>query len=443
MSALALEVHDLGKRYRLGGVRAPYKTLRDSVADTTSRLFRRMTGRGPREARGDKTSLWALRNVSFELKAGEVIGLIGRNGAGKSTLLKILSRITDPTEGWVEMRGRVGSLLEVGAGFHPELTGRENVFLSSAILGMRRQEALRKFDEIIAFANVERFVDTPVKHYSSGMFLRLAFAVAAHLEPEILLVDEVLAVGDARFQKKCLDKMQDVGQHGSTVIFVSHNMPAITRLCQRAILLEDGTIAGDGVSHEIVSAYLNSGLGTTAMRQWTDDAKAPGTAEVRLRAVCVRTEDGRIAEAIDIREKVGVELEYDVLQPGHVLMPHFTLHNAEGTFVFVTFEQSSEWRGRVREPGRYITTGWIPGNLLSEGAAIIGAAFRVLNPDRMLFWERDAVVFHVIDHPGEGTARGDFHGIIPGAVRPLLHWTTQYDSGFSDVDRDTSEVTVS
>jgi lipopolysaccharide transport system ATP-binding protein len=442
MSALALEVRDLGKLYRLGGVRAPYKTLRDSVADTSSRLFRRITRRGAR-ARADTPPLWALRNVSFELKAGEVIGLIGRNGAGKSTLLKILSRITDPTEGWVEMRGRVGSLLEVGAGFHPELTGRENVFLSSAILGMRRQEAVRKFDEIIAFANVERFVDTPVKHYSSGMFLRLAFAVAAHLEPEILLVDEVLAVGDARFQRKCLDKMQDVGQRGSTVIFVSHNMPAITRLCQRAILLEDGTIARDGVSHEVVSAYLNSGLGTTALRKWSDDDKAPGTAEVRLRSVRVRTEDGRDAESVDIREKVGIEIEYDVLQAGHVLMPHFTLHNVEGTFVFVAFDQSSEGHAGMRQPGRYRTTGWIPGNLLSEGSAIIGVAFRVLNPDRMLFWERDVVVFHVIDHPGEGTARGEFHGVIPGAVRPLLDWTTQYDSGLSYADRDTATVTVS
>ena len=441
MTALALQVENIGKLYHLTGTRTPYRTLRESVTQSVSRTFKTLTGRRS-QSRTPPDPLWALRNVSFNLKAGEVIGLIGRNGAGKSTLLKILSRITDPTEGWVEMRGRVGSLLEVGAGFHPELTGRENVFLSSAILGMRRQEALRKFDEIVAFANVERFVDTPVKHYSSGMFLRLAFAVAAHLDPEILLVDEVLAVGDARFQRKCLDKMQDVGQQGSTVIFVSHNMPAITRLCQRAILLENGTISRDGVSHEVVAAYLNSGLGTTAMRQWTE-ATAPSTAEVRLRAVRVRTGDGRIAEAVDIRENVLVELEYDVLQPGHVLMPHFTLHNAEGTFVFVAFEQSKEWRGRVRPQGRYVTTGIIPGNFLSEGAAIIGAAFRVLNPDRMLFWERDAVAFHVIDHPGDDTARGDFHGVIPGAVRPLLHWTTQFDQESTHAHRDTTPLAVS
>jgi lipopolysaccharide transport system ATP-binding protein len=308
------------------------------------------------------------------------------------------------------------------------------VFLSSAILGMPRREVVRKFDEIVAFANVERFVDTAVKHYSSGMFLRLAFAVAAHLEPEILLVDEVLAVGDARFQRKCLDKMQDVGQHGSTVIFVSHNMPAITRLCRRATLLQDGTIARDGAAHEVVAAYLNSGLGTTAARQWGDTAKAPGTAEVSLRGVRACTADGSLAEAVDIRQTVGIEIDYEVLQPGHVLLPHFTLHNAEGTFVFVTFDHSDEWRGRIRPPGRYVTTGWIPGNLLSEGPAIIGVAFRVMNPDRSLFWERDAVVFHVVDHQGEGSARGDFHGVIPGAVRPLLSWTTQFNPGAPDAD---------
>ena len=375
---LALEACGLGKQYRLGGTRTPYKTLRDSIAAGTSRLFNTVTRRATSKPDDTDACMWALRNVSFELKPGEVVGLIGRNGAGKSTLLKILSRITDPSEGWVDIRGRIGSLLEVGAGFHPELTGRENVFLSGTVLGMRNREIRRKFDEIIAFANVERFVDTPVKHYSSGMFLRLAFAVAAHLEPEILLVDEVLAVGDARFQRKCLDKMQDVGERGSTVILVSHNMPAITRLCERAILLDQGAVVADGPAHQVVAAYLSSGLTTSSAREWGDDASAPAAPEVRLRAVRVRGEDGQITEAVDIRQRVGVELEYDVLQPGHVILPHFTLHNAEGAFVFVSFDQSDEWRGRVRDPGRYVSTGWIPGNLLSEGAAIVGAAFRVL-----------------------------------------------------------------
>src|SRR6185503_13084016 len=228
------------------------------------------------------------------------------------TLLKILSRITDPTTGFAEIRGRVGSLLEVGTGFHSELTGRENIFLSGAILGMRRTEIARKFDEIVAFAEVERFIDTPVKHYSSGMYLRLAFAVAAHLEPEILLVDEVLAVGDAHFQKKCLAKMEDVGHQGRTVLFVSHNMPAITRLCPRTILLGRGGVQMDGPSHQVANVYLNSDVGNSAERVWLDVTTAPGTDTIRLRAVRLRDKDGRLVEAIDSRDPIALEMEYDV-----------------------------------------------------------------------------------------------------------------------------------
>ena len=221
--------------------------------------------------------------------AGEVVGLIGRNGAGKSTLLKILSRITEPTRGYADIHGRIGSLLEVGTGFHAELSGRENIFLSGAILGMRKAEIQRKFDEIVDFAQIERFLDTPVKQYSSGMYVRLGFAVAAHLEPEILLIDEVLAVGDARFQKKCLNKMEDIAHGGRTVIFVSHNMSAITRICRRAILLEDGQVVSEGPAHQIVSSYLTGGLGTTASREWPDADPAPGGES----AGCGRSEYGR------------------------------------------------------------------------------------------------------------------------------------------------------
>ena len=235
------------------------------------------------------------------MKPGEIVGIIGRNGAGKSTLLKVLSRITRPTTGVVEISGRAGCLLEVGTGFHAELTGRENIFLNGAILGMGKSEIDRKFDEIVDFGEVGKFIDTPVKHYSSGMYLRLGFAVAAHLEPDILIVDEVLAVGDARFQKKCLNKMQDVGKEGRTVLFVSHNMQAITRLCPRAILLDDGKILVDGPAHKVVSAYLNSGFGTMASRDWPDPTKAPGRETARLRSVRTRTEDGRVTEAMDIR----------------------------------------------------------------------------------------------------------------------------------------------
>ena len=253
-------------------------------------------------------SFWALRNIDLEIKQGEVVGIIGRNGAGKSTLLKILSRITEPTEGRIRLRGRTASLLEVGTGFHPELTGRENIFLNGAILGMSRVEIRRKFDEIVSFGEIEQFLDTPVKRYSSGMYVRLAFAVAAHLEPEILVVDEVLAVGDAAFQRKCLDKMDDAGRHGRTVLFVSHNMQAVTRLSSRCVLLEKGELKLDGQPHRVAGAYLSGGVATAAVHEWSDSSTAPGDGVVRLRAVRVRSESGDLIDVVDIRRDVGIEL---------------------------------------------------------------------------------------------------------------------------------------
>ena len=259
MSDIAIKVEGLGKQYRIGGREPRYKTLRDSMTDAFTAPFRRaaaiLRGQAYGAAELDET-IWALKNVSFEVKRGDVIGIIGRNGAGKSTLLKILSRITEPTEGYARINGKVGSLLEVGTGFHPELTGRENIFLNGAILGMKRAEIERKFDEIVAFSEIEKFIDTPVKHYSSGMYMRLAFAVASHMDPEILVVDEVLAVGDAQFQKKCLGKMEEVGKEGRTVLFVSHNMAAIKALCKRGILLENGQIACDGDVSVVSEKYL-------------------------------------------------------------------------------------------------------------------------------------------------------------------------------------------
>jgi lipopolysaccharide transport system ATP-binding protein len=429
MGDIAVYLEGISKQYRIGGRRAKYKTLRDTLTDAFVSPFRRAGGLLHGQTRGApelRQTIWAVKDVSFEVRHGEVVGVIGRNGAGKSTLLKVLSRITEPTAGFGEIHGRVGSLLEVGTGFHPELTGRENIFLNGAILGMRRAEIKGKFDQIVAFAEVEKFIDTPVKHYSSGMYLRLAFAVAAHLEPEILLVDEVLAVGDASFQRKCLNKMQDVGQQGRTVLFVSHNMPAITRLCERTILLDEGRVLQDGPSQQVVGAYLNSGLGTTAAREWRELAKAPGNDIVRLCAVRVRTEGGQITDAIDIRQPVGVEIEYEVLKPGYALLPHYSLHNQNGVYVLTGIDQDPAWRRRPRPPGRYVSTGWIPGNLLAEGTMIIGAAMRTVEPDTLHFYERDAVAFQVIDCPDGDTARGDFAKPIPGVVRPLLKWTTQF-----------------
>jgi len=443
MDDIAIRVEDLSKLYRIGGKQERYKTLRDTLTDVAAAPFRRLSSvvRGQSSAVSNET-IWALKDVSFEVKRGEVVGIIGRNGAGKTTLLKILSRITEPTEGRAEINGRVGSLLEVGTGFHPELTGRENIYLNGAILGMKRAEIDRKFDEIVAFAEIEKFIDTPVKRYSSGMYVRLAFAVAAHLEPEILLVDEVLAVGDASFQKKCLNKMQDVGQEGRTVLFVSHNMPAITRLCPRTVLLDEGKVLRDGPSHQIVSAYLGSGLGTTAVREWPDLSKAPGNDIVRLRAVRVRTEDGQITDAVDIRRPVGIEMEYEVLQPGHVLAPNYHFFNEEGVYVFVAGDHSPAWRGKPRPEGRYVSTAWIPGNLLSEGSLIVGAAISTPDPLIVHFYERDAVAFQVIDSLDGDSARGVYAGPISGVVRPLLRWTTQFSPDSHNTDA-IAEETVS
>ncbi len=273
MSDIAIRVNGLGKKFHIAHIKNKHATLGESISTALTAPVRRavklLQGHASGASELDE-EIWALKDISFEVKYGEAVGIIGRNGAGKSTLLKTLTRITEPSAGYAEINGRVGSLLEVGTGFHPELTGRENVFLNGAILGMTRDEIRRKFDEIVAFSEVEKFIDTPVKHYSSGMTMRLAFAVAAHLEPEILIVDEVLAVGDARFQRKCLTKMEDVGEQGRTVLFVSHNMPAVTRLCPRALLLDQGTLVKDGPAHQVAGFYLHSEHGTTARRKYPD-----------------------------------------------------------------------------------------------------------------------------------------------------------------------------
>jgi len=424
----AIRVEGLAKRYRIGERRSRYKSLREVLTRAAGKpweILRTVAGRAPAPEESD--TIWALRNVTFRIGHGEVVGIIGRNGAGKSTLLKILSRITDPTSGVAEIRGRVGSLLEVGTGFHNELTGGENIYLNGAILGMRRSEIERKFDEIVAFAGVEKFVDTPVKHYSSGMYLRLAFSVAAHLDPEILLVDEVLAVGDAAFQRKCLEKMEDVGQRGRTVLFVSHNMPAITRLCSRTILLDQGGVLLDGPSHQVVGKYLASDVGTTAEREWRDPATAPSSRAARLRAVRVRVQGGAIVDVVDIRKPVGVEMEFDVLEEGWTLSASFDFYNEEGLLLFGSIETDAAWRGKKRPPGRYVTTAWVPGNLFSEGPVIVNVELLTTHPATRHFRERQAVAFQVVDSMEGDSARGDWGGEWSGAVRPLLGWETRYE----------------
>lgn len=429
MAEPAICVQDLSKLYHIADLHRGRTTFREALIAAFAAPVRRagnvLRGRPVGAAQLDK-EFWALRNVSFKVEQGEIVGIIGRNGAGKSTLLKILSRITEPTTGYCEMRGRVGSLLEVGTGFHTELTGRENVYLNGAILGMTRAEINRKFDEIVAFSEIEEFLDTPIKHYSSGMKMRLAFAVAAHLEPEILIIDEVLAVGDAAFQRKCLNKMQDIGKEGRTVLFVSHNMSAVTRLCGRGILLDSGGVIDDGPADKVVSSYLNVGYGTSAFREWNDPATAPGGEVARLRAVRVINGNGQIAEAVSIKEDVGLQMEFEVIKGGYTLLPHFYLYNEEGVCVFGALDQDPAWRRQPRPEGRYVSTAWIPGNLLAEGTLFVNCNLITLSPNILQFKVTQAVAIHVVDSSEGDTARGDWSGRMHGVVRPMLKWTTEF-----------------
>lgn len=407
-----LRAENLSKLYYLGD------RLPNSLRDTITSVLRVARSRD----REDKDTLWALKDVSFEVSDGETLGIIGSNGAGKSTLLKILSRITKPTSGRAEIRGRVGSLLEVGTGFHNELSGRENIYLNGAILGMKRAEINKKFDEIVDFSEIERFLDTPLKHYSSGMYMRLAFSVAAHLDPEVLIVDEVLAVGDVGFQKKCLGKMRDIGESGRTVLFVSHDMNAISRLCKRAIWLESGQIKGDGEAADVVSTYLNEQAETGSERTWDDAVTAPGNEVAKLRKVRVLDHEKAAGSTFDIKERIGVEMTFDVLSNDKVLVPNLHFYNEQGICMFVSHDWNSKWRTEPRPAGSHKSTVWIPGNFLAEGTVFVTAALSTYKPLIVHFVERDAVTFRVVDSLDGDSARGDFSGVIPGVVRPILEW---------------------
>ncbi|MBT8352497.1 MAG: ABC transporter ATP-binding protein [Deltaproteobacteria bacterium] len=372
--------------------------------------------------------IWALKNISFKVKKGEVVGIIGRNGAGKSTLLKVLCKITDPTHGYATIHGRVSSLLEVGTGFHPELTGRENVYLNGTILGMTKKEIEQKFDDIVDFAGVHKFLETPVKRYSSGMRVRLGFAVAAFLEPEILIIDEVLAVGDAAFQKKCLDKMQDIGEHGRTVLFVSHNISAVTRLCTRTVYLEGGNVVDDGPSAKVARNYLTSGLGTMACREWKDPMRAPQGDVARLYSLKICDKNREISESIDISQPVALEMKYHVLKSGSRLMPFYHVYNEEGVEVFGIHDIDPKWMNEKRPSGYYTSTAWIPGNFLSEGTYFISAGLTTLNPKYRQFYERSAVGFQVTESREGGLSRGNWAGPMSGIIRPSLEWQTKYQT---------------
>jgi lipopolysaccharide transport system ATP-binding protein len=416
---VAVEAEGISKQYRIGQLNAAYHTLRDTVSSGAQRVMRR-------EDKEETRDIWALKDVSFAVSEGEVLGVIGRNGAGKSTLLKILTRITTPTEGRAQIRGRVGSLLEVGTGFHPELTGRENIFLNGSILGMRRSEIKAKFDNIVEFSGVEKFLDTPVKRYSSGMYVRLAFSVAAYLEPEVLLVDEVLAVGDFEFQRRCLGRMEDLSQSGRTVIFVSHNLQAISRLCDRAMLLDAGRTVRDGPSREVVAEYLQSSQAGGSHATWPDLSTAPGNSVVRLRSARVVDEAGETVSSVDVRKPVGIEIAFSVLREGKQLTPKIKVLDQQGDIAFNAIDTSERWRGPT-EPGDYVSTAWIPGNLLSEGLFTVDISIVTLLSPKLMphAGMTEALSFHVHD-PVEGdSARGSYMGQPwRGVVSPLLEWTT-------------------
>ena len=414
MPDLALRAHGLGKRYRIGLPSGGYRTLRDGLTRAARAIVRADGAQAP------AGTIWALRDVSFDVTRGQVLGVIGRNGAGKSTLLKILSRVTEPTEGWADVAGRVGSLLEVGTGFHPELTGRENVYLNGAILGMKRTEIDRKFDEIVQFSEVETFLDTPVKHYSSGMYLRLAFAVAAHLEPDILVVDEVLAVGDAEFQRKCLGKMSDVAREGRTVLFVSHNMSAILRLTDETLVLEAGRVALRAPSSEAVDYYLGTGAFEQGARTWEPAAVAPGSPfePVALRLL---DGDGRAAGQVLATTGCVVEFEYRLRTAVTGLRTGIYLSTARGEPVFTSFDTDSQdmfnrWTSRAA--GSYLSRCRIPGNLLNDGRYVVGvnaSSFKI----RSYFTEEYALTFSV---DGAGAPGSHWAEVRSGPVRPALAW---------------------
>lgn len=421
MGEIVVRAEGLSKQFTLGQ-RWRHDTLRDHLVRTFS-----PRRQGPRRAE----SFWALRGVSFEVRRGEMIGIVGRNGAGKSTLLKILSRITEPTTGFAEIRGRVGTLLDVGAGFHPELTGRDNIYLNGAIMGMKKSEIDRKRDDIVAFAGVEQFIDTPVKRYSSGMYLRLAFAVAAHLDQEILVVDEVLAVGDAEFQRKCLGKMGNVSREGRTVLFVSHNLGAITQFCERALWIDGGQLKLDGASADVVASYLTASLATGAQRLDATD----GDGRFRFTSVRILSAHETPIPVVDFQSPSKIEIGYEVRAPLRNLSIISRLTDAQGTIVWTSWDTDSmDWRGSsVREAGQYRSVCIVPPYLLRPGVyhVDIGAAASAAG----LPFEENVLSFEVSE-VGYRMNRGR-----RGVITPVLQWETSR-IGDAAADLPVSDVSV-
>ena len=420
MADRAVVAENLSKRYRLGAGAHRYGRLSESLTKGLATPFRKLTRRGERPP--SEEFVWALDHVSFDVEVGDAVGIIGRNGAGKTTLLKVLSRITEPTEGRALLSGRVGSLLEVGTGFHPELTGRENVFLNGAILGMSRADIARRFDEIVEFAETEAFLDTPVKRYSSGMQVRLAFAVAAHLEPEILIVDEVLAVGDVAFQRKCMGKMGDVAHEGRTVLFVSHNMSVVSRLCTKGVWLEGGRVSAQGPMEDVVRQYLGSDVGGEARYEAPANDAAPGNDIARLRSVRISDHLGRTVSSVDARHPAFVEIEYSVLQRRRVRVG-LQLVSAEGAIILTSHDTDDESMvGQEREPGLYASRCEIPSRLLKRGLYFVTVVSSI--PMVGFNFTAENIVSFSVDLV-DGIVGDNRVGIIS----PILPWDVERMSG--------------
>lgn len=419
-----IQVENISKRYIIShksGQRSKYNSLGETISNKFRDLFL-STKDSKQSTKNKKEKFWALKNISFEVNKGDKIGIIGRNGAGKSTMLKILSRITEPTEGRVKIKGRVASLLEVGTGFHPELTGRENIFLNGAILGMKKDEIKKKFDEIVAFSEIEKFLDTPVKRYSSGMYVRLAFAVAAHLEPEILLVDEVLAVGDYEFQKKCLGKMEDVSKAGRTVLFVSHNMDAISRLCHKTFLFESAKIIYQGDTHLALKKYYKYDDISTGIITY-DEKKAPGNDFVNIISIRVISVSKETINKIYIEKDFGIEITYRVKKTYRSFTHGINIFDQKGIHILTSHDYITAKTRQNVDTGIYKAIAWINGNILADGFYTVSVALMSYNPFEVILHEKDTVSFSILDHFSEDTARGTLYGgYLPGLVRPKLKW---------------------
>jgi lipopolysaccharide transport system ATP-binding protein len=410
----AIEVLGVGKEYFRGVHHTHTRLLSGAISQWGKRLLGRETDDDYSTV--DVEPFWALKDVSLTIEQGQVVGIVGRNGSGKSTLLRIIAQITAPTTGEIRLNGRTGTLLEVGTGFHPELSGRENVYLNGAILGMSRVEIARKFDEIVDFSGVEAFIDTPVKRYSSGMQTRLAFSVAAHLDPEILIIDEVLAVGDAEFQKKCLAKMKQVTSDGRTVIFVSHSMATVTSLCSQCVLLERGKVSAFGPPHKIADLYFSGANGGGPNLGYERNALRPGDDIVQLCGARVVNCNFEQVDAINRDEPVGVEMTFEVFKGGHQLVPNFHVFLQDQP-VFV----SSPAAAGELSPGIYRSVMWVPPRFLNNGLFVVAVAVSSMKPVVVHFFEQDALRFHVIDDPFDSRRNG-YTREIPGVIRPDLEW---------------------